>query len=115
MTAAQARVQPAGNRMLIFTTMTKLPRPPGRTDLPEDVARRSMALYYFTEESSPVRKATNYRARPQETGIRRAAIAVDRSAVDVYDRAKPELGISDQHVSRALERLNRLRRSKNQS
>jgi hypothetical protein len=71
-----------------------------------------MALYYFTEESSPVRRATNYRARPEESGIKRAAIAVDRGAVDLYDRAKRRLGISDEQVSGVLERVNRLRRSK---
>ena len=69
-----------------------------------------MALYYFTEEADPVRKATNYRARPEEAGMKRAAIAVDRSAVDLYDRAKRRLGISDEQVSRVLERISRLRK-----
>lgn len=110
MTAAQARVQPAGNRMLIFTTSDdSFHGHPDPLTCPEDVARRSMALYYFTEESHTVRKATNYRARPEESLTRRAAIAADRRAVDLYDRAKRRLKISDERVSAVLERVNRLR------
>ena len=113
MTAPQAKVQPAGNRMLVFTTSDdSFHGHPEALTCPEDVARRSMALYYFTEEASPVRKATNYRARPEEAGLKRAAIAVDRSAVDLYDRAKRRLGISDEQVSSVLERVNRLRRKR---
>lgn len=113
MTAAQAKVQPAGNRMLVFTTTAdSFHGHPDALTCPEDVARCSMALYYFTEEASPVRKATNYRARPEEAGIKRAAIAVDRGAVDLYDRAKRKLGISDEQVSGVLERVNKLRRPK---
>ena len=111
MTAAQAKVQPAGNRMLIFTTSEdSFHGHPDALTCPEDVARRSMALYYFTEEENAVRKSTNYRARPDEAGIKRAAIAVDRGAVDLYDRAKRKLGISDERVSGVLERVNKLRR-----
>ncbi|GAA2162887.1 2OG-Fe(II) oxygenase [Pedococcus bigeumensis] len=111
MTAAQAKVEPAGNRMLIFTTNEdSFHGHPDALTCPDDVARRSMALYYFTEEEHAVRRSTNYRARPDEAGIKRAAIAVDRSAVDLYDRAKRKLGISDEHVSGLLERISRLTR-----
>jgi hypothetical protein len=113
MTAAQAKVQPAGNRMLVFTTTDdSFHGHPDALTCPEDVARRSMALYYFTEEENAVRKATNYRARPDEAAMTRAAIAVDRGAVDLYDRAKRKLGISDEQVSGVLERVNKLRRKK---
>lgn len=113
MTAPQAKVQPAGNRMLIFTTSDdSFHGHPDALTCPEDVARRSMALYYFTEEEHAVRKATNYRPRPDEAGMKRAAIAVDRGAVDLYDRAKRKLGISDEQVSGVLERVNKLRRKK---
>jgi hypothetical protein len=97
--------------MLIFTTSEdSFHGHPDALTCPDDVARRSMALYYFTEEEHAVRKSTNYRARPHEAGIKRAAIAVDRSAVDLYDRAKRKLGISDEHVSGLLERISRLTR-----
>ncbi|MFW5471553.1 2OG-Fe(II) oxygenase [Knoellia sp. CPCC 206435] len=113
MTAPQAKVRPAGNRMLIFTTSAdSFHGHPDALTCPEDVARRSMALYYFTEGLSPVRKATNYRARPQESVTRRVAIAADRGVLALYDRAKRRLGVSDEHVSAALERVNRFRRKK---
>jgi hypothetical protein len=111
MRACQARVTPAGNRMLVFTTDvdTFHGHPDGLT-CPPDVARRSMALYYFTEEESAVRRSTNYQARPEESVLKKAAIAADRTALDFYDRAKRRLGISDERVQRVLSKLVRRRR-----
>ena len=68
-----------------------------------------MALYYFTEEANPVRRATHYRARPDEGAGRRAAIAADRVVLDVYDRVKRRLGLTDDAAHKVLHRLNRLR------
>lgn len=109
MTACQGKVTPAGNRMLVFTTDvdTFHGHPDGLT-CPPDVARRSLALYYFTEESTAVRRSTNYQARPED-GLKRFAIKADRAALDLYDRAKRRLGISDETAHRVLERLHRLR------
>lgn len=110
MRQCQARVTPRGNRMLVFTTSPDSfhGHPDGLT-CPPGEARRSMALYYFTEESAPVRRSTNYRARPDEGSGRRAAIAADRMVLDLYDRAKRRLGISDEVAHRVLTRLDRLR------
>jgi hypothetical protein len=112
MTACQDRVTPAGNRMLVFTTSYDSfhGHPDGLT-CPPDVARRSMALYYFTQDQDAVRRSTNYRPRPQD-GLRKVAIGADRIALDVYDRAKRRLGISDETVSAVLTRVDRLRRRK---
>jgi hypothetical protein len=112
MTACQDRVAPAGNRMLVFTTSADSfhGHPDGLT-CPQDVARRSMALYYFTEEEQVVRRSTNYRARPED-GWRKLAIGADRMALDVYDRAKRRLGVSDEKVQAVLSRLHRLRRKR---
>jgi hypothetical protein len=109
MTACQERVTPAGNRMLVFTTSDDSfhGHPDGLT-CPDDVARRSMALYYFTEEHSVVRRSTNYRARPDD-GWRKLAIGADRMALDLYDRAKRRLGVSDEKVQALMARLHRRR------
>lgn len=110
MTGCQARVQPVGNRMLVFTTsFDSFHGHPDALTCPDDQARRSMALYYFTEEVAPVRRSTNYQARPGD-GLKRVAIAADRQALDLYDRAKRRMGWSDEKVSSALERVSRLRR-----
>jgi hypothetical protein len=113
MTACQGRVSPAGNRMLVFTTSDDSfhGHPDGLT-CPPDMARRSLAMYYFTEEAAPVRKATNYQARPEETRARKAAIVVDRTVLDVYDRVKRRLGISDEAAHKVLGGLSKLRKRK---
>jgi hypothetical protein len=110
MKGCQATVTPCGNRMLVFSTAedTFHGHPDGLA-CPPDVARRSMALYYFTEEVAVTRRATNYRARPQD-GMKRMAIAADRVALDLYDRAKRRLKLSDDAAHRVLERLHGLRR-----
>jgi hypothetical protein len=113
MTGCQGRVTPAGNRMLVFTTTEDSfhGHPDGLT-CPPDVARRSLALYYFTEEAAPVRKSTNYQARPDEGRLRKASIAVDRTVVDVYDRLKRRSGISDEAAYKVLGGLSKFRKRK---
>jgi hypothetical protein len=110
MQACRDRVTPRGNRMLVFTTsFDSFHGHPDGLTCPHGEARRSMALYYFTEEANPVRRATHYRARPDEGAGRRAAIAVDRVVLDVYDRVKRRLGLTDDAAHKVLHRLNRLR------
>lgn len=111
MTACQAKVTPAGNRMLVFTTtFDSFHGHPDPLTCPDDVARRSMALYYFTEEERAVRRSTNYQARPDESAAKKAAVWADRRALDAYDRVKRRLGVSDEAAQKLLARLDRLRR-----
>jgi hypothetical protein len=110
MKACQAKVAPAGNRMLVFTTsLDSYHGHPDGLMCPPGEARRSMALYYFTEEEAPARRSTHYRPRPQD-GAKKVAIVADRAALDVYDRVKRALGLSDETVQRAMKRVDRLRR-----
>jgi hypothetical protein len=110
MVACEDRVTPRGNRMLVFTTsFDSFHGHPDGLTCPPDQARRSIALYYFTEEEAPVRRATHYRARPEEGTARRAAIAADRVALDVYDRLKRRLGMSDETAHKILGRFHSLR------
>lgn len=110
MTAVQARVTPRGNRMLVFTTSNdSFHGHPDPLACPEGVARRSMALYYFTEEPSVVRRSTNYQPRPED-GLKSVAIRADKHLVDLYDRVKRRLGWSDDRVQDLLGRVHRLRR-----
>ncbi len=112
MTACRAKVAPAGNRVLVFTTdVDTFHGHPDGLACPDGMARRSLALYYFTEEQEAVRVSTNYRARPQD-GLKRFAISADRTVLDLYDRAKRRLGVSDDAAHRVLERLHRVRRRK---
>jgi len=109
MTARRARVQPRGNRMLVFTTSAdSFHGHPDPLSCPDGVARRSMALYYFTRERNPVRRSTNYRARPGD-GLKRLAIWTDRRVLDLYDRARRRMGWSDEWANKTLERVSKLR------
>jgi hypothetical protein len=57
-----------------------------------------------------VRRATHYRARPDESRSRRTLIAADRVVLDVYDRVKRRLGLSDDAAHRVLGRFHSWRR-----
>ncbi len=106
MTTCQDRVTPKGNRMLVFSTsFDSFHGHPDGLTCPPDQARRSMALYYFTQEEAPVRRATHYRARPEESRTRRALIAADRVVLDVYDRVKRRLGLNDDAAQKVLGRF----------
>ncbi|CAM3493540.1 2OG-Fe(II) oxygenase [Nocardioides zeicaulis] len=110
MRSCQATVTPAGNRMLVFTTsFDSFHGHPDGLECPDDVARRSMALYYFTEEVNPERRSTNYQARPEDGAVAKAAVWADRTALALYDRAKRRLGLSDDFAQRVMSKADRLR------
>ena len=76
---------------------------------PEGTTRKSIALYYFTEEHAPfLIRSTEYRARPGE-GIGAIGIYLDKMAVRGYDALKRRLGLSDSAGSAALKLLWRRR------
>jgi hypothetical protein len=66
-------------------------------------------LYYFTVESNPLVRSTEYRARPGE-GAKSVVIYLDKQALRVYDWSKRHLKLSDSSVSGLLRGLERLRR-----
>ena len=62
-----------------------------------------MALYYFTAESRPLVRSTNYQARPGD-GLKRAGIYLDKGALRAYDVVKRRLRLSDTAISRLMRR-----------
>jgi 2-oxoglutarate-Fe(II)-dependent oxygenase superfamily protein len=104
------KVSPIANRVLIFTTdATSFHGHPEPMRCPEDRARRSLALYYFTVEEDPVVRSTDYRPRPGD-GIRGVLIYADKQMLRAYDWAKRRLGISDHLASKLLSYRDRVRR-----
>jgi Rps23 Pro-64 3,4-dihydroxylase Tpa1-like proline 4-hydroxylase len=104
------RVSPISNRVLIFSTdPTSFHGHPEPMACPTGVARRSLALYYFTLEDDPVVRSTDYRARPGDGG-RSVLIYADKQMLRGYDWAKRRLGLSDQMASRLLAFRDRVRR-----
>jgi hypothetical protein len=100
MSRAVTTVAPLGNRLLVFTTDDRSyhghPEP---LRCPPDVARRSLALYYFTADGVAAARPTHYRARPGD-GWRRLAIGADQTALRAYDRIKRRFGLTDDWVNR---------------
>ncbi len=97
------KISPVFNRCVVFNTDEDsyhgLPDP---IQCPEGMTRKSIALYYFTEEKAPVRKrSTNYRARPGD-GLKSVMIYLDKQLVNLYSNIKSRLGLSDDFVSRIL-------------
>ncbi|MBK8969292.1 MAG: 2OG-Fe(II) oxygenase [Saprospiraceae bacterium] len=109
MKACAKSVLPVFNRCVIFNTDADsyhgLPDP---IQCPEGMTRKSIALYYFTEEQGavPIKRATNYRARPGD-GLKSILIRADTEAVALYTRLKGWLGINDDFVSKVLNLFNR--------
>jgi len=105
------KISPILNRAVIFdTTGDAFHGHPEPLACPEEMTRKSIALYYFTEESAPRVRATDYRARPVDGGVKALWIFADKLALSLYDRMKRRLGWSDQRTSAILARLARLRR-----
>ena len=104
------KVSPVANRALIFTTdPTSFHGHPEPMLCPEGVARRSLALYYFSVEEDPMVRSTEYRSRPGD-GARAILIFADTRALRAYDWVKRHLGLSDQFASKLLAYRDKFRR-----
>jgi len=105
MTRCAAKYPPLLNHVLIFTTDERsLHGFPDPLTCPQGQSRKSLALYYYTVE--PGRKvpvhSTDYFARPQDGWAKSAMIWLDKTAVDLYSRAKARFGFSDEFASKIL-------------
>jgi hypothetical protein len=108
MKECRQKISPVFNRVVIFNTDEDsyhgLPEP---IQCPEGMTRKSIALYYFTEEkTTPKKRATNYRARPGD-GIKSFFIWLDKQLIWAYNTLKGWLGINDDFVSKVLNLFNR--------
>lgn len=98
-------IEPRGNRVVIFNTDSdSFHGHPEPLQCPPGESRKSLALYYFTVESDPMVRSTEYRARPGE-GLRGIPIYLDKQALRLYDRTKRRLGISDMRMDEFVRRF----------
>ncbi|MBF6557976.1 MAG: 2OG-Fe(II) oxygenase [Acidimicrobiales bacterium] len=105
------KVSPIANRVLIFTTdPNSFHGHPEPMRCPEGVARRSLALYYFSVEKDPLVRSTEYRARPGD-GSHAIMIYLDTQMLRIFDWSKRHLGVSDHTASKILAYRDRLRRN----
>lgn len=103
MKQCEQKISPIFNRCVLFNTDEDSYHGLPETILcPEDMTRKSIALYYFTEEKTPPKKrATNYQARPGD-GIKSIFIYLDKQLIALYNSIKGVLGINDDFVSKVL-------------
>lgn len=104
MTKVMHRVSPIFNRVVIFNCdFDSFHGHPIPMTCPENMSRKSLALYYYTKQDRPVlAKSTEYRARPSDSTLRKVFIYLDKMALRAYDKARRTFGISDKTVSKFL-------------
>lgn len=105
MKSCAVKVPPLLNHVVIFnTTQESYHGYPEPISPPEGITRKSLALYYYTEESnahySP--RSTNYLARPQDGRLRSSLIWLDKKLLAGYSKVKSKLGLSDHFASKVL-------------
>lgn len=100
---------PILNGALLFSTPGALHGFPDPLTCPENRARKSVQLYYYTldDDSKSSPHSTEYFARPEDSPLRRFLIRLDNKMLEVYAWMKRRLGISDETVSRVLRLLGR--------
>ena len=100
-------IEPVLNRCVIFrTTDSSYHGHPHKLACPEDVERRSLALYYFRDEGRPLPLTpTHYRGTPEDSRLRRGLIATDGVLLRAFSFLKRYTGLSDGLASRILKRF----------
>ena len=102
MKACEAKVLPVFNRCVVFNTdADSYHGHPEPMTCPEDRYRRSIALYYYSVEDKPFRRATYYQARPGEGG-KKLLVKLDNTLVALYTSLKGRLGANDKFISNVL-------------
>lgn len=101
-------IKPIFNRCVLFQTSCEhsYHGHPTPLNCPEEVSRKSLALYYFRDEHVPLKLApTHYRARPEDSALKHGLVAADRAALRVYSFLKRYTPLNDKLVSRILKRF----------
>jgi hypothetical protein len=98
------KIAPELNRAVVFNTdETSFHGFPDRLRCTPGVARKSLALYYYTPQDDPraPARSTNYRARPGD-GWKGAFIWLDKKILHFYSVLKKKFGLSDEIASKIL-------------
>lgn len=107
-------VPPVANRAVIFTTnVDSYHGHPEPLACPPDMARRSLALYYFVLEPDAYVRSTEYRARPGD-GAHGVLIYADKMALRAFDWSKRHLGVSDEAAVKLMDFVHHFGRKKSE-
>ncbi len=105
------KVAPVFNRAVIFNTDEDshhgYPHP---ITCPEDITRKSIALYYFTEEAVHKVHSTNYKPIPTDNLFKRCMIILDKMVLSSYDMFKRIFKFDDRFVSNVLKTISSLKK-----
>ena len=103
-TQCMRRVSPEFNRAVIFnTTDESFHGYPDPVSCPAGVSRNSIALYYYTRESHPLKvRVTEFVARPEDSIKVRLSIRLEKVLLRTADYMKRYLGIKDAQITRIL-------------
>jgi hypothetical protein len=109
MSQCEKKTLPLFNRCVIFNTdKDSFHGHPHPLNSPDGVTRKSIALYYFTEEKeTPFTRSTEYRPTPQDSAGKRIAIFLDKMALRAYDFMKRRLGFDDKFISKILKMISK--------
>lgn len=109
MSRCEQKILPIFNRCVIFNTdIDSYHGHPHPLTAPEGKTRKSIALYFFTEETStPKAQSTYYHPLPSDLPEKRLAIFFDNLVLRTYDFFKRHLGFDDKLVSKILKSLSK--------
>jgi Rps23 Pro-64 3,4-dihydroxylase Tpa1-like proline 4-hydroxylase len=98
------KIAPIFNRCVIFNTDSDtFHGHPDPFNCPEGESRKSIALYYFTDEKNELKvKGTDYKSRPTDSIMNRFLIFIDKKILSIYHFIKVKTGMSDAFVSKFL-------------
>jgi hypothetical protein len=105
MKACAAKFPPLLNHVVIFnTTDTSFHGIPDPIQCPDGFSRKSIAVYYYTEETAERQspRSTHYVARPQDGARSAIMIRLDNAALALYSAVKRKFRLSDRLASKLL-------------
>jgi|688.fasta_scaffold374054_2 hypothetical protein len=101
------KIIPIWNRALIFNTdEVSFHGHPDKMTCPEGIKRKSIAMYYYTL-GDIAHGATNYKARPTDSLVKRFLIGLERKLLFIFHGLKSMLNLSDATVSKIVNFLMR--------
>lgn len=97
------KIDPKRNRMVMFDVIGSYHGHPDPLTCPSNVSRKSLALYYFTDEKIEQKTiSTYYTHRPSDNNLYKIKIFFDRQLVKIYSLCKRYLKIEDKTVEKFL-------------
>lgn len=99
--ACFVKYPPRLNHAVIFNTdAVALHGFPDPVSCPENVCRKSLALYYYTADGGSYRSSpTQYYARSDDTAFKKILVWLDKKVLSLYSRCKTKFKFSDRVAS----------------